>query len=286
MECSLQYLWNLIAHCLDTQSIPLRQGTKPADVRGHTESTPLLPPAHPLVPPYPSGQTLKTISTRNSMSMEECLKVLLKPDFLQSKKKNSGKSSLTDWCKFKQNSPKAANQAKQTRLWIKASSCELQVNQWLTAAPQGLGALPATKQSNLKCKLTQPLKPCWTSTGAWLKSIHRIPVEFDLKGLFRSPWYLLLFQLFWKSWFTTKLPWALDTLTSSEWEAYCSFPGSLKTNPFLEGHIEHFVTIQSAVLSVLKFSFHKWNNIWQVPRISGDVHPCNVTASLLWFTDT
>lgn len=87
MECSLQYLWNLIACCLDTQSIPLRQGTKHADVRGHTESPPLLPPAHPLVPgpPYPSGQALKTISTRNSMIMEECLKVLLKPDFLKSK---------------------------------------------------------------------------------------------------------------------------------------------------------------------------------------------------------
>lgn len=302
MECSLQYLWNLIAHCLDTPSIPHRQGTNHADVRGHTESTPLLPPAHPLVPgpPYPSGQTLKTISTRNSMIMEECLKVLLKTDFLKSKK-NSRKTGLSDWSNFKQNPPKAANQAEQTRLWIKANSCEFQVDQWLIAAPQGLEALAATKLSSPKCKLTHPLKSCWTSSGAWLQSIHRIPDKLvkigsanvssriRFKGVIQISLIPPTVQLSWKSGSNTKLvvlPWASDFLTSSEWEAYCSFPGCMKTQHFLEWHIEHFITMRSAVVSVLKFSFHKLNNTWWVPRISGDVYPCKVTASLLWFTDT
>lgn len=183
MECSLQYLCNLIAHTLDTQGIPPKQGTKHADVRGHTESTPLLLPAHPLVPspPYCSGQTLKTISTRNSMIIKECLKILLKTNFLKSKKKNLRKTGLSDWSKFKQNPPKAANQAEQTRLWIKANSCALQVNQRLIAAPQGLEALPATKLSNPKCKLTHPVKSCWTSTGVWLKSIHGTPEKLAKK---------------------------------------------------------------------------------------------------------
>lgn len=181
----IKNMWNVPSRTLefnctllDTQGIPHRQGTKHAHVRGYTESPPLLPPAHSLVPgpPHHPGQTLKIIRTRNSRMMEECLKVLLKKkDFLKSKKKNSRKISLSDRSKFKQNPPKAANQAEQTRLWIKANSCELQVNQWLIAAPQGLETLPATKLSNPKCKLTHPLKSCWTSTGAWLKSIRRIP---------------------------------------------------------------------------------------------------------------
>lgn len=45
----------------------------------------------------------------------------------------------------------------------------------LTAAPQGLEPLPATKLSNPECELTHPLKSCWTSTGMWPKPIHRIP---------------------------------------------------------------------------------------------------------------
>lgn len=130
--------------------------------------------------------------------MEECFKVLLKRDFLKSKKKNSRKASLSGWSKFKPNPPKAANQAEQTRLWIKANSCEFQVNQWLIAAPQGLEELPATKLSNPKCKLTHPVKSCWTSTGVRLKSIHRIPdklAKFCLANLSSRIWFKGVIQI-------------------------------------------------------------------------------------------